>query len=874
MMKRCEKLVTILLLVVAMLFINISNIFATPEEETAYDFVMPNEWFQYPLQSNDGNYIHKSVITKVKFDKGENSPSEYIAHFEVCDEEDSEKTMDCYVLANKQLIIHLGNKINTLYTPEDATNFFGGFEEVEKYENIDLLNTSNTKDFQSFFKENFKVKSLDLTSFDTSNATNMISMFHKMNSLTEIDLSSFDTSNVTEMNLMFAQCNSLTELDLSNFSSGSLGCAQAMFSGMTKIAKIYASDEFDISQLERDKRTSAFYNCNNLVGTYGFDMQKALEYVEKHPKNYFDATDFARLDTKSTVITDRGLFTDKDEDDPEFIETEEDEVEEETTEAETTSDEEEEETDVVPPEIKTYEVVLEINGGEFVESFDLSKYAAVEVETQIDLPDEADVYKEGYNFKGWYKNPDLTGTNIKAIKFSIEGSVTVYAKWQKIPTYYTVEFELNSGEFKPEVNLSRFTDAITGIEITLPTEEDMIYVSTADVEAEFDGWYRNSDFTDERLYKIGKTDEGNVTLYAKWNVTEYATIEIGPAVRDRCLFELDPSVKPDYSSLYVGGTYLTLRVKKGDTIIVPELNNSIFFRTYNYNTYDDEWTGFVCTGYRVMRRKNLRMSYDQMIYKPGDEFVVAEDGLIMFGGSSYTLAGGPFTRQEIINKYGEPCFEVVGRDQPFKTVVTQNSSTTKSSSNSTSSSSTNSGGSGGSGGGGAALNPLSMNMELTPLTAMANPLQLETVQMAPNAVNNQQEAKTASDKSFVFNSNDGAWKQNADGTWGMTLSVNGVNVVASNGFYNLVTNDVTTGLSTNAVYYFDEQGQMATGWVKDANNNIYFFETLNNNDVGKMITGWKEINGSAYYFGADGKMLTNAITPDGKYVGADGKISY
>ena len=41
-----------------------------------------------------------------------------------------------------------------------------------------------------------------------------------------------------------------------------------------------------------------------------------------------------------------------------------------------------------------------------------------------------------------------------------------------------------------------------------------------------------------------------------------------------------------------------------------------------------------------------------------------------------------------------------------------------------------------------------------------------------------------------------------------------------------------------------------------------------------MITGWKEINGSTYYFGADGKMLTNAITPDGKYVGADGKISY
>ena len=38
-----------------------------------------------------------------------------------------------------------------------------------------------------------------------------------------------------------------------------------------------------------------------------------------------------------------------------------------------------------------------------------------------------------------------------------------------------------------------------------------------------------------------------------------------------------------------------------------------------------------------------------------------------------------------------------------------------------------------------------------------------------------------------------------------------------------------------------------------------------------MITGWKEISGSWYYFGKDGSMLTNTITPDGYYVGADGK---
>ena len=39
-----------------------------------------------------------------------------------------------------------------------------------------------------------------------------------------------------------------------------------------------------------------------------------------------------------------------------------------------------------------------------------------------------------------------------------------------------------------------------------------------------------------------------------------------------------------------------------------------------------------------------------------------------------------------------------------------------------------------------------------------------------------------------------------------------------------------------------------------------------------MTTGWREINGSTYFFGSDGKMMSNGVTPDGKYVGADGKV--
>ena len=62
-------------------------------------------------------------------------------------------------------------------------------------------------------------------------------------------------------------------------------------------------------------------------------------------------------------------------------------------------------------------------------------------------------------------------------------------------------------------------------------------------------------------------------------------------------------------------------------------------------------------------------------------------------------------------------------------------------------------------------------------------------------------------------------------------------------------------------YYFDASGYMVTGW-KEINTKDYFF-----NASGVMVKdNWQ----GAYYLGKDGVMLTNAFTPDGYYVGADG----
>ena len=61
-------------------------------------------------------------------------------------------------------------------------------------------------------------------------------------------------------------------------------------------------------------------------------------------------------------------------------------------------------------------------------------------------------------------------------------------------------------------------------------------------------------------------------------------------------------------------------------------------------------------------------------------------------------------------------------------------------------------------------------------------------------------------------------------------------------------------------YYFQSNGYVKMGWLS-SNNEWYMF-----NSDGVMITGWY----GNYYFDKNGKMKTNAFTPDNYYVGSDG----
>lgn len=119
-------------------------------------------------------------------------------------------------------------------------------------------------------------------------------------------------------------------------------------------------------------------------------------------------------------------------------------------------------------------------------------------------------------------------------------------------------------------------------------------------------------------------------------------------------------------------------------------------------------------------------------------------------------------------------------------------------------------------------------------------------------------------------------------------------------------------------YHFDQQGRMQTGWFCDKDGSWYYLNAEPEGDRGRMqtgfikapgdpqtyyldpgtgamATGWREINGSWYYFNPDsgnvyfydaateqwsrsgaagrpsGAMFENERTPDGYHVGADGR---
>lgn len=114
---------------------------------------------------------------------------------------------------------------------------------------------------------------------------------------------------------------------------------------------------------------------------------------------------------------------------------------------------------------------------------------------EVDL--SVTVSKEGYTFKGWFLDENLTQPVVYDVH--VTEDFTVYAGWEE--NIYTVTFEYNNG------------DEATSIEIGY---DNLIEIASPEKEGfEFDGWLKNDLLTIP--FDITKdTVKEDLTLFAKW----------------------------------------------------------------------------------------------------------------------------------------------------------------------------------------------------------------------------------------------------------------------------------------------------------------------------------------------------------------------
>lgn len=113
---------------------------------------------------------------------------------------------------------------------------------------------------------------------------------------------------------------------------------------------------------------------------------------------------------------------------------------------------------------------------------------------ELDTP-----YRDGYDFVGW----EYEGKLIDDETWSLEGDITVVAKWEVVTRTYEIEYVI-VGAVGP--NLQR----------TYTNKEEVILRTPYKCGYRFIGWYYEGDFSGERVYVIPVGTEGNLRLYSRW----------------------------------------------------------------------------------------------------------------------------------------------------------------------------------------------------------------------------------------------------------------------------------------------------------------------------------------------------------------------
>lgn len=223
---------------------------------------------------------------------------------------DNTGSITCYLTGTE--IIIAGNGSSKIKANTDSSYMFAStdrdyFTKLTAFEELNLLDTSQTANMSNMFSACMRLTSLSLSNFDTSHVTSMSSMFHNCISLLNIDMSSFDTECVTDMSDMFFGCSKLADIDTSSFNTSCVTDMSRMFVGCKTLTNIDVSN-FNTSNVTNMSRL--FDSCSAVTNldTSHFDTSKVTSMTSMFKAcSSLTSIDISNFNT-SNVTNMGGMF--------------------------------------------------------------------------------------------------------------------------------------------------------------------------------------------------------------------------------------------------------------------------------------------------------------------------------------------------------------------------------------------------------------------------------------------------------------------------------------------------------------------------------------------------------------------------------------
>ena len=674
-----------------------------------------------------------------------------------------------------------------------------------------------TPAYFNWFRAYRNLRTIDISNLNASKLTNFSRSFHNCRRLTDINFGTIDTSNILYTDYMFFYCESLTSIDLSNFNTANLIEASRMFSNCKQLNS-FSFQNWNTNKLK--KIDYMFGNCESLETvdfaglTFNITTAQALFWKCKNLQSV-DLTTFTNANASSSMffrcenlqsITCNNAFAKR----------------------------------------------LSHTGlrGDWQhpasgEIFYASTNTSCTIPSNTTLEGEFTRYTSADRCKIYY-NDNFYPSKIVDSGTTITPRLYLDCKptYQYIGTYtnqgLTDEFDFNT----PITTTTHLYDNIEGYGHRI-----IIYITTGGTQVETIYTHTNVQFdaptppTKQNNTFVGWTDSyGGSEIYDFNSEPPYYTL-----VDNAC-----GGVEYEITTLFVvwdDGTNPTptptpTPTPDPDPTPSPTPTPTPTPDVKTLNSISVASTPYT-TSYTRGSILNPAGLIIKLIYSDGSIENVAYDNTTK---NDFTFNPNLYT--ELVPHYSNVTVSYGGKSTSFSIFVTENNGGNAPSGG-------NGGGSGGGGGGNglpaAGLNPTNN----TPTSTQIN-------------IN-----KTISG---IISSNISTWATDPiTGKWKLNVTLSDGQVApANNGFYivNTITtqtiNNVPIQSQSNDTYYFDATGNMVTGWVQTIDNKWYFFENAKTSEEGKMQIGWKQVNGTWYYFGSDGAMYYNTLTPDGFFVDANG----